>query len=90
MLVDRIKTYQVLQNEPERSIKYPTSAQYEVDFVFLKEINNFALATNAQKNLNKAYDNFFRDKSVGSPKFTSKKDKHCSYITNNSKGIVYL
>ncbi|PFZ57736.1 transposase, partial [Bacillus wiedmannii] len=64
-------------------------AQYKAEFPFLKEVDSLALA-NAQMNLNKAYANFFRDKSVGFPKFKSKKDNHRSYTTNNQKGTVYI
>lgn len=45
---------------------------------------------NAQMNLNKAYRNFFRDKSVGFPKFKSKKKNRHSYTTNNQKGTIYI
>ncbi len=47
---------------------FPTPAKYKKEFPFLKEIDSLALA-NAQLNLDKAYKNFFRDKSVGFPRF---------------------
>jgi len=40
--------------------------------------------------LQKAYNNFFRDKSVGFPKFKSKRKNHSSYTTNNQNGSVRL
>lgn len=40
-------------------------------------------------NLDKAYKNFFRDKSIGFPKYRSKKTNYHSYTTNNQKGTVY-
>ncbi|WP_436867157.1 helix-turn-helix domain-containing protein, partial [Bacillus fungorum] len=89
MLADRIKSYQESQDKLDKSVKYPTPAQYKAEFPFLKEVDSLALA-NAQMNLNKAYANFFRDKSVGFPKFKSKKDNHRSYTTNNQKGTVYI
>lgn len=89
MLADRIKSYQELQDKLDKSVKYPTPAQYKAEFPFLKEVDSLALA-NAQMNLTKAYANFFRDKSVGFPKFKSKKDNHRSYTTNNQKGTVYI
>ena len=46
---------------------------FRSEFPFLKEIDSLALA-NAQLNLDKAYKNFFRDKSVGFPRFKSKKN----------------
>lgn len=89
MLADRIHSYQESQKTVYKSIKYPTPAQYKAEFRFLKEVDSLALA-NAQMNLNKAYANFFRDKSVGFPKFKSKKDNYRSYTTNNQKGTVYI
>ncbi|UNK21247.1 transposase [Paenibacillus sp. N3/727] len=89
MLADRISSYQESQKSMDKSIKYPTPAQYKTEFPFLKEVDSLALA-NAQMNLNKAYANFFRDKSVGFPKFKSKKDNHKSYTTNNQKGTVSI
>ncbi|PZM73891.1 transposase, partial [Enterococcus faecium] len=38
----------------------------------------------------KAYKNFFRDKSVGFPRFKSKKNPVQSYTTNNQNGTVAL
>ncbi|PGB01423.1 IS200/IS605 family element RNA-guided endonuclease TnpB [Bacillus toyonensis] len=89
MLADRISSYRESQKSVTNSIKYPTPAQYKANFPFLKEVDSLALA-NAQMNLNKAYANFFRDKSVGFPTFKSKKDNRRSYTTNNQKGTVYI
>ena len=84
MLEDKIEHYkatkQTLKNTP---------AQYKTEFPWLKEVDSLALA-NAQINLEKAYKNFFRDKSVGFPKFKSKKNNHRSYTTNNQKGTVAI
>ena len=66
-----------------------TPAQYKKDFEWLKEVDSLALA-NAQLNLDKAYKNFFRDKSIGFPKFKSKKTNYFSYTTNNQKGTIYF
>ncbi len=55
----------------------------------MKEIDSLALA-NAQLNLDKAYKNFFRDKSVGFPRFKSKKNPVQSYTTNNQNGTIAL
>ena len=57
MLADRIKSYQESQDKLDKSVAYPTPAQYKAEFPFLKEIDSLALA-NAQMNLNKAYANF--------------------------------
>jgi len=84
MLADRIEYYkqtgESLNNTP---------AEYKEEFEWLKEVDSLAFA-NAQLNLNKAYKNFFRDKSVGFPRFKSKKSNRHSYTTNNQKGTVTI
>lgn len=84
MLYDKIEYYKetgkILKNTP---------AQYKKEYEWLKEIDSLALA-NAQMNLNKAYKNFFRDKSVGFPKYKSKKTNRFSYTTNNQNGTISL
>lgn len=89
MLADRIKSYEENKDLDIKTIKYPTPAQYKKEFEWLKEVDSLALA-NAQMNLDKAYKNFFRDKSVGFPKFKSKKNNHKSYTTNNQNGTVFI
>ena len=89
MLNDRIKAYEESKGNPDKKIKYPTPAKYKKDYEFLKEVDSLALA-NAQINLDKAYKNFFRDKSIGFPKFKSKKNPVQSYTTNNQKGTVNI
>lgn len=84
MLGDKIEYY----NETKETLKN-TPAQYKSDFEFLKEVDSLALA-NAQLNLDKAYRNFFRDKSVGFPKFKSKKNNNRSYTTNCVNGNIKL
>ena len=83
MLNDKIeyysKTGESLNNTP---------AQYKAKYPWLKEIDSLILA-NTQMDLQKAYKNFFRDKSSGFPKF--KKRKHYnSFTTNNQKGTIYI
>ena len=84
MLADKIEHYEqygrYLNNTP---------AQYKSEYPWLKEVDSLALA-NTQLNLNKAYNNFFRDPSVGFPKFKSKKKNHFSYTTNNQNGTVQI
>lgn len=82
MLADRIRIYDTKSEE-----KIPTPATYKAEYEFLKEVDSLALA-NAQINLDKAYKNFFRDKSIGFPKFKSKKTNKHSFTTNNQKGTV--
>ena len=75
MLHDKIeyykKTGEMLNNTP---------AQYKKEYPWLKEVDSYALC-NAQLNLEAAYRNFFRDKSVGFPKFKKKKNRQ-SFKTN--------
>ena len=84
MLSDRIehykKTSEMLNNTP---------AQYKKEYPWLKEVDSLALS-NAQMNLNKAYKNFFSDKSVGFPKFKSKHKSKSSYTTNNQGGNIRI
>ncbi|RHW65198.1 transposase, partial [Clostridium botulinum] len=88
MLADRIKSYEENKDLDIKQIKYPTPAQYKKEFPWLKEVDSLALA-NAQLNLDKAYKNFFRDKSVGFPKFKKKTNTN-SYTTNNQNDTVSL
>ena len=89
MLDDRMKAYEETKNDPSKKMSFPTPAKYKNDFPFLKEVDSLALA-NAQLNLDKAYKNFFRDKSVGFPRFKNKKNPVQSYTTNNQNGTVAL
>ena len=88
MLADRIKSYEENKDLDIKQIKYPTPAQYKKEFPWLKEVDSLALA-NAQMNLDSAYKNFFRDKSVGFPKF-KKKGNRISYKTNNQNGTIFI
>lgn len=89
MLNDRIKAYEESKGNPNKKLKYPTPAKYKKEYEFLKEVDSLALA-NAQMNLDKAYKNFFRNKSVGFPRFKSKKNPVQSYTTNNQNGTVNI
>ena len=89
MLNDRIKAYEESKGNPDKKLKYPTPAKYKKEYDFLKEVDSLALA-NAQMNLDKAYKNFFRDKSIGFPKFKSKKNPVQSYTTNNQNGTINI
>lgn len=88
MLAERIKSYEENKELDIKAMKYPTPAQYKSEYEWLKEVDSLALA-NAQMNLDKAYKNFFRDKSVGFPKFKKKSNTN-SYTTNNQNGTVYI
>ncbi|GAA0068374.1 hypothetical protein UT300002_31600 [Clostridium perfringens] len=54
----------------------------------MKEVDSLALA-NAQLNLDTAYKNFFRDKTIDFLKF-KKKTNRIRYKTNNQKGTIYF
>uniref|UniRef100_UPI00036E94FE RNA-guided endonuclease TnpB family protein n=2 Tax=Enterococcus TaxID=1350 RepID=UPI00036E94FE len=89
MLDDRMKAYKETRKNSSKKMSFPTPAKYKQDFPFLKEVDSLALA-NAQLNLDKAYKNFFRDKSAGFPRFKSKKNPVQSYTTNNQNGTITL
>ena len=84
MLSDKISEYQatgkMLKNTP---------AMYKKEHSFLKEVDSLALA-NVQLHLEKAYKNFFRNPSVGFPKYKSKHKSRDSYTTNVVNGNIVL
>ena len=64
-----------------------TPAKYKKEYPWLKEVDSLALA-NAQLHLETAYKNFFRDKSVGFPKYKSKHKSKESYTKNFVNGNI--
>lgn len=84
MLADKIQYY-----EKHKKMLYNYPAQYKEEFPWLREVDSIALS-NAGRNLEKAYKNFFNRPEIGFPKFKSKKDHHKSYTTNNQKGTIRL
>lgn len=91
MLANRKEIYEQFKDDKEalKQQKYLLPADFKKEFEWLKEIDSLALA-NAQLNLQTAYKNFFRDKSIGFPKFKSKHHDRKSYTTNNQKGTIRL
>ncbi len=91
MLSNRKTVYEQYKDDKEalKLQKYNLPAYYKKEFEWLKEVDSLALA-NAQLNLQTAYNNFFRDKSIGFPKFKSKHHDRKSYTTNNQKGSIRL
>jgi len=91
MLSNRKAIYEKYKDDKQalKKQRYCTPADYKKDYEWLKEVDSLALA-NAQLNLNVAYKNFFRDKSVGFPKFKSKHKDRKSYTTNNQGGTIRL
>lgn len=84
MLADKIDYY----NQTGKMLA-TTPAAYKKEYEWLKEVDSLALA-NAQLQLQTAYQNFFRNKSIGFPKFHNKKSGKNSYTTNNQKGSIRL
>ena len=84
MLSDKIEYYKKTKKKLNN-----TPAQYKKEFEWLTEVDSLALA-NAQMNLQKAYNNFFKRPEVGFPKFKSKKNHNYSYTTNNQGGNIRI
>ena len=84
MLEDKIAHYEATKENLR-----VTPAQYKGEYEWLKEVDSLALA-NAQLHLESAYNNFFRDKKIGFPKFKSKKKSKISYTTNNQKNSIRI
>lgn len=91
MLEERKNLYEQYKDNKEelKKHKLPTPAKYKSEFEWLKEVDSLALA-NAQMNLQTAYNNFFRDKSIGFPKFKSKHKDRNSYTTNNINNSIRI
>lgn len=91
MLANRKEVYEQFKDDKEvlKHQKYLLPADFKKEFEWLKEVDSLALA-NAQLNLQTAYKNFFRDKSIGFPKFKSKHHDKKSYTTNNQSGTIRL
>jgi len=84
MLADKIAHYETTMRN-----KRVTPAQYKAEFTWLREVDSLALA-NVQLHLETAFRNFFRDKSIGFPKFKSKHRGYNSYTTNLVNGNIAL
>lgn len=82
MLAERKEIFESL-----KKIKQPTPAKYKKAFEWLKEVDSLALA-NAQLNLNKAYNAFFKG-NARFPKFKCKRNRQ-SYTTNVVNGNIQL
>ena len=76
MLEDKITCYE----KTKENLKV-SPAHYKKDFEFLKEVDSLALCSE-WKHLETAYKNFFRNKTIGFPKFKSKHKDRKSYTTN--------
>ena len=86
MLEDKISYYQ----ENGEALKN-TPAQYKGEFEWLTEVDSNALC-NEQMHLQSAFNNFFKNKKFGFPKFKSKhnsKKSFCFSMTNENIKIDY-
>lgn len=82
MLADKIAHY-----KDTGTMLQTTPAQYKDEFPWLRDVDSMALC-NAQIQVQTAYKNFFRDKSIGFPKFRSKKSSRKAYTTNCINGNI--
>ncbi|WP_342424144.1 IS200/IS605 family element RNA-guided endonuclease TnpB [Paenibacillus sp. FSL E2-0178] len=84
MLSDKIKHYHITA-----TMLHTTPAGYKKEFPWLREIDSLALA-NAQLHLDQAYKQFFQKKTMGFPRFKSKKTHTDRFTTNNQKGTIAI
>jgi putative transposase len=82
MLSDRIEHYKTTGKSLKNSY-----AQYKTEYPFLSEVDSLALA-NVYTNLNSAYSKFFKEKTVGFPKFKKKSSNDFKYKTFNQNGTI--
>jgi len=84
MLEDKIRQY-----EKDKTMLRTTPARYKEAYPFLKEVDSLALA-NEQLHLEAAYRNFFRNPSVGFPRFKARHHSRMTYTTNMVNGNIRL
>ena len=84
MLADKMEHY-----KKEKKMLRNTPASYKKEYPWLKEVDSLALA-NVQMHLESAFHKFFREPSVGFPRFKSKKSSRKSYTTNVVNGNIFL
>jgi putative transposase len=91
MLAERMEIYELYKDNKEilRNQKLPTPAKYKKEFKWLSEVDCYSLC-NAQINLQAAFNNFFRDKNIGFPKFKNKKNDRNSYTTNSVNNNIRI
>ena len=76
-------------NLNEKFMKLSIETEIKKEFEWLKECDSIALQQ-ARINLQTAYKNFFKNKSVGFPKFKAKRKSTHSYKTINQNGTISL
>ncbi len=83
-IYNRMLAYKITHYEETKQKLNNTLAHYKQEFEWLREVDSLALA-NAQMNLQTEYNNFFRDKKIGFPKFKSKKKSRLSRDIKRAK-----
>lgn len=90
-LAQRMEQYKTTGKSPTRFQQDKDMTQLKQELEWLREPDKCALQ-NALKNLDVAYQNFFRGvksgKHAGYPKFKSKRDRHRSYKTTNNGSTI--
>lgn len=89
MLHDKIENMQARRNDPNIPLIKNYPASYKQDYPFLRDVDSLAL-NNAWTDVNAAFAKYFKEKSVGFPRFKSKKNPVQSYRTNNQNGTIKL
>ena len=84
MLEDKICQY-----KKDKTMLRTTPARYKREYPWLREVDSLALA-NEQLHLEAAYRNFFRDPSIGFPRFKARHHSRTSYTTNVVNGNIRL
>ena len=83
----RIKAYEADKTTLNYSKCSAELTKLKKKYEWLKEPDKCSLQ-NSLKNLDAAYQNFFRRKEAGYPKFKSKKNRHRSYKTNYTNNNI--
>ena len=83
----RIKAYEADKTTLNYSKCSAELTKLKKEYEWLKEPDKCSLQ-NSLKNLDAAYQNFFRRKETGYPKFKSKKNRHRSYRTNYTNNNI--
>ena len=83
----RIKAYEADKTTLNYSKCSAELTKLKKEYEWLKEPDKCSLQ-NSLKNLDAAYQNFFRRKEAGYPKFKSKKNRHRSYKTNYTNNNI--
>lgn len=84
MLADKKDYY-----EKEKKNLQVMPAIYKEEFSWLKDMDSYALC-NEQMNLQAAFNNFYKNKNIGYPKFKSKHKDRASYTTSNVNNVIRL